>query len=261
MLVACATAPPVPRAGNGGDVGITIIYAPTVAPTETPESRTAVLAPPALDVPAMTNIPNANLVWRECSINGDFNGQQASDCFGDLKPAPSPTAAPDQQAGELRLKIGSDTYRTIQFKSEYFADKQCFNFYKNANLVGTQCGANGTFSPNIGLRTIGDKAAWEFVDGAKGTIIFDGKEVGRALGLDSAHRPFELDGKLIFVGKKNDKYVVVYNQQVIGPEFDLIHLAYCCEPAAWSVRYGSGKYWFWGKRNGQSFVVEVSREP
>ena len=258
ILMACAPATATPRAGGSDNVAITIIYAPTTVPTESPESRSAVLSSPSLELPSTTKIPDTSLTWRECAMTGDFQAQQINTCFGSIDLPPTPTPAPDLPPGEMRLKIGSDTYRTTLFKSDYFAEKQCFNLHKNTVLLTTLCGKTAGFNPSYSLQAIGNKSAWEFIDGSKGYVIYEGKDMAQTLNLDSAFRPFELDDKLIFIGKKADRYVVVYNQQVIGPEFDLIHIAHCCESAAWSVRHGIDKYWFWAKRNGQNYVIEIS---
>lgn len=44
----------------------------------------------------------------------------------------------------------------------------------------------------------------------------------------------------------------------MGPAFDRILIAHCCEPAMYSARGGSGSYAFWGQRDGQRYVVEIS---
>ena len=65
--------------------------------------------------------------------------------------------------------------------------------------------------------------------------IYEGKDLAQTLRqrlLDNAFRPFEQGNKLIVIGKKTDNYVIVYNQQVIGPEFNPIHMAHCYESVA-----------------------------
>jgi hypothetical protein len=68
-----------------------------------------------------------------------------------------------------------------------------------------------------------------------------------------------LDGKLIFIGEKDDASFVVYDGEQIGPTFDEITIGYCCEIALYAPRFGEGRYGFWGRRGGSSWVVEIAR--
>lgn len=136
--------------------------------------------------------------------------------------------------------------------------KEKYTLYKNDQAIQSLYGEFAAYSPNVSLQNIGGKAAWEFSDGNTATIIYDGSDVRHLYSLDKAYRPYGLDGKLIFIGQKGGRYFVVYDGWKVGPDFDEIVIAYCCEPVLWSVQYGQGKYVFWGSRDGQWYVVEIA---
>jgi hypothetical protein len=98
---------------------------------------------------------------------------------------------------------------------------------------------------------------WEFCGERVQTITYDGKDLRTQFGLDAAYRPYELDGKLISIGEKDDAYFIVYDGEQVGPPFDLIVMSYCCEIALYAPRFGEGRYGFWGQRGGRSYVVEI----
>ncbi len=211
-----------------------------------------------------STLDEAGLVWRECQVTGAFERNQAAECFGQPMPLPLWDDTDKANMGELvgmedwRLTIGSSTYQTmVSYNSSPMSP--CYTLYRGEIPFYTLCGVFMTHSPNISLQNIGGKVAWEFADHRLDTIIYDGQDIRQKYSLNGAYRPYGLDNKLIFVGKQDEKYFVVYDGSRIGPDFDEIMIAYCCEPVLWSVQYGQGKYLFWGSRKGQSYVVEITR--
>jgi hypothetical protein len=209
-------------------------------------------------------LDEVGLVWHECQVFGAFERNQAAECFGQPMPLPLWNSTDKANLGEQvgmedwRLTIGSGTYQTVVSYS-ISPISPCYTLYQDGTRLHTLCGEFTSHSPNISLQNIGGKAAWEFADHQLDTIIYDGQDVRQMYGLRGAYRPYGLDNKLIFVGKQDEKYFVVYNGSRVGPDFDEIVIAYCCEPVLWSVQYGQGKYLFWGNRMGQSYVVEIER--
>jgi hypothetical protein len=90
--------------------------------------------------------------------------------------------------------------------------------------------------------------------------VYGGADLRRTHKLDAAFAPYVLADKLIFVGHRDDKYFVIYDGQRVGPVFDSVLIAHCCEPAMYSARGGSGSYVFWGQRDDQHYVVEISAQ-
>ena len=205
----------------------------------------------------------AGLAWQECGVSSQgFDWKQAEDCFGHPMPlwsATDKTAFGESVGSEdFRLAIGQNAYQTA-VSNGILPIQPCYTLYKDGIRLQTLCGEFGAHSPNISLQNVGGKVAWEFADHRLDTVIYDGQDVRRMYDLSGAYRPYDLGNKLIFVGKKDGKYFVIYDGSRVGPDFDEIMIAYCCEPVLWSVQYGQGRYLFWGSRNGQSYVVEISR--
>lgn len=209
----------------------------------------------------------AGLTWQECpvtrgSIDQGFDLAEAQTCFGQSLPlwneAEKANFATRVGMEALRLEIGSDVYETRLASDTFPIEK--YTLFKNGVSLQSLSGQFTAFSPNIALQNIGGKAAWEFSDGNTATILYDGVDLRALYGLDRAYRPYGLDGKLIFVGEKEGQFFVVYAGNQVGAAFDRILIAYCCEPAMWSVQYGSGKYLFWGLRGEQWLMVGLMLE-
>ena len=111
-----------------------------------------------------------------------------------------------------------------------------------------------TSNPNRGFWNIGGKLVWELA-GYTHVIVVDGVDYNEKYQLEGSHFPYEIKGKLIYIAKQNGKFHIVYDETMIGPEFDAISMAYCCGMI--SVYYGSGQYWFVGRRAGTMYVVSI----
>jgi hypothetical protein len=77
--------------------------------------------------------------------------------------------------------------------------------------------------------------------------------------LDAAYRPYELDGKLVWIGRRDDAYFVVYDGEQVGPLLYKIIIAYCCETSLYAPRFGEGRYVFWGQEGDGSRLIEITR--
>ena len=64
--------------------------------------------------------------------------------------------------------------------------------------------------------------------------MYDGVDLRAAYGFEAVYAPYAMRDKLIFVARQDDQYFVVYDGRRLGPVFDRILIAYCCEPAAYS---------------------------
>lgn len=203
------------------------------------------------------------LNWQECPVSADYSWQQAESCFGHPMPLWSESDAVNfaQRIGEegFRLNVGPNTYEVVPEERTSMIDV-CYTLYRDGIALYTLCGEFTAYSPNRSLQKIGDKVAWEFADPQNATIIYDGKDLRSEYNLSAAYRPYGLGSHLLFIGQQDKRYFVMYDGQKVGPDFDSIFIAPCCEPALWSVQYGQGKYLFWGSRDGDSYVVEISKK-
>lgn len=151
----------------------------------------------------------------------------------------------------LQLIIGEDVYETRYTLSS----ASNYKLLKNGIVIATvNVSQNGFFDPNLKLWNIGGKSVWEIYSEPP-TIVVDGINLTETHQWEGSFFPYDIKNKLIYVAQKNGKYSIVYDDKVIGPEFDEIYMKYCC--ATTNVIYGHGQYWFWGRREGTYYVVAI----
>jgi hypothetical protein len=228
-------------------------------------------------IPTMESSPTAMLVtptivvmengitWTECiAPNIDYahsvpDFKFAADCLHeaiptwndqDLKLAGEWIGKPIIDA-DLQQVIGSDVYVVKQDHTHGCCDYQ---FLKNGNVIMEISAPMITFNPNQHLWSIGGKVIWELVTDQP-TIFVDGVDFNQKYQWEGIFKPYSINDKLLYIEKKNDKYHIVYDAEIIGPAFDKIYIKYCCGTT--NVHYGSGQYWFWGKREGAYYVVAL----
>ncbi len=207
------------------------------------------------------NPEDVGLHWHECAVSAPYTWAQAEACFG--HPMPLSRSEERDRWGERlgsegwRLTIGADTYET-RATIAFLPPRSWYTLSRNGVLLANLWGEFTAYSPNISLQNVAGKAVWEFADHRGGTVVYDGRDLRRKYGLSGAYRPYGLGDALILVGKRDGRYFVVYDGRQVGPEFEEILIAYCCEPLAWSVQASQGRYLFWGIRAGQSYVVEIT---
>jgi len=132
---------------------------------------------------------------------------------------------------------------------------------KNGWPAGLLFGEFVTYDPDLSLQEIAGQPTWEFADARQATVIYGGRDLRRVYGLQATYAPYELEGRLTFIGKRGGRYVLVYDGRQVGPAFDDVTIAYCCEIMLYSAAGGEGRYRFWGERDGQRYVVEVAAAP
>ena len=225
-----------------------------------PEAVAQVTGTPPPRVPLPSAIPveqrlDGGLRWRECTVSG-FDWREGEACLGYSLSAlqGSGTAGTRTEDGELVLLVHTDIYETRTAGGGLLPRA---SLYENGRHVRTIYDSTPFHAPNISLQRIDGKVAWEFYGERVQTVIYGGRDLRSSYGLDAIYRPYELDGKLIFVGKKDDAYFILYDGEQIGPTFDEITISYCCESSLYAPRFGEDRYVFWGQREGSAYVVEV----
>ena len=221
----------------------------------------ATITPP-VRTPVPTVVPaeqmlDTGLRWRECGVTG-LDWREGEACLGYPLSVlgGSGTAGTRTEGGELVLYVKDDVYETRTLGRELLPRA---SLHKTGRRLRTIFDGMPFHSPNISLQLIDGKVAWEFYGERCQAIIYDGQDLRSQYGLDAAYRPYELDGKLIFIGRKDDEYFIVYDGKQVGSPFDEITIGYCCEIALYAPRFGAGRYVFWGKRGDSSRVVEIAR--
>ena len=257
--------------------GTTIAETQTAIPTET---STATLLPLATPLPpTKTPIPtsalsfsgtptvipiNNGLTWSECVVpNNDYARTHTDMKFlASCGEIPTSNESDKKRSGEFidlphatndwRMTIGNDYFET---RINDLSKGCCsYKLVKNGNVILEMSPGFMTSNPNRGFWNIGGKLVWELA-GYTQVIVVDGVDYNEKYQLEGSYFPYEIKGKLIYIAKKNDKFHIVYDEKIIGAEFDSISMAYCCGMI--SVYYGSGQYWFVGRRGDTKFVVSI----
>lgn len=235
---------------------------PTVPPVAHGAPTTPTAKPTDSLIISRTSFAEVGLIWQECEMlaEGYTDWQQAEACFGHAAPAWSDEDG--RRSGTrtergLRLTVDDDVYEVREYDVNVL---RWSTLTRNGWPVRVLPGGAMVHLPNISLRDIAGKVAWEFAGERQKTIIYGGKDVRSVYDLDAAYRPYGIDGKLVFVGEKDGSRFVMVDGKRLGPEFDEIVVAYCCEPVMYSVRSGGGRYAFWGNRGNRHYVVEVAAE-
>lgn len=210
---------------------------------------------------AATGLEAAGLRWRECPLQPDVEEwRQAEACFGHAAPAwddADRAHAGEPTAHGYRLAVGPDVDETRAHTTP-IPNLSVYAFSVNGRLRKLFLGRFTTYSPDLGLADLAGRAAWTFDDGRLATVVYDGVDLRTANGFEAVYAPYALRNKLIFVARQDDQYFVVYDGRRLGPVFDHILIAYCCEPAAYSVRGAGGRYTLWGVRDSIRYMVEIS---
>jgi hypothetical protein len=214
-------------------------------------------ATPAPSVVPAEQVPDGSgLLWRECDPSVDL--QQAEACLG--RPLPALDDAEKIRSGVrtdrgLVLRDGKDAY---EVRSGELGPLLWSTLYRNGRPLRTIWDGTPFHPSDISLQLIDGKVAWEFYGQRVQTVIYDGRDLRSQHDLDAAYRPYELDGKPIWIGKKEDAYIVMYDGEQVGPSFYKIIIAYCCETSLYAPRFGEGRYVFWGERGDGRHLVEIT---
>jgi hypothetical protein len=238
---------------------------PTISPS--PLATETILLPtqdqlvPISFAPTIVVVENG-LSWMECVIpNRDYyygttDIEVLTSCFDipewdEYNPELMAIRIPGVNGSDLKLSIGSDIYET-NFDSSEGCCK--YELLKNGEVILKTQAPLITFDPNRNFWNIEGKLVWELI--SEPPVIFvDGVNFNEKYQLDGSYYHYEIKGKLIYIAKKSGKYHIVYNKNIIGPEFEEISMAYCCGNR--SVIYGHDQYWFLGKREGTQYVVLI----
>jgi len=234
----------------------------TAPPTENDDAQkiTPTIYPP---IGSTTKMDLANgLIWTECVVEYRAYSHVWPDveALSRCTDLPETNEHDDEIRGErfeqsrfpdLRIEIGDDIYET-----RYKDTKNCceYDLEKNGNKLLHASAPFYSFDPNRNLWNIDGQLVWELISEPP-DIIVDGVHYTEKYGSEGVFFPYEIKGKLIFIAKENGKFHIVYAGETVGLEYDEISMAYCC--AMMSVMYGSGQYWFLGRRDGVMYVVTI----
>jgi len=125
-----------------------------------------------------------------------------------------------------------------------------------AGLVWRECRiSQATYSdissPIQAERCFHHKIALQAVD----ENLLDGQTVSKPFFIE-ANRPYDLDGRTILLGRLGVKFFILYEGRKVGPAFNYILVD---TEGEMGVTAGQGRYVFRGIRNGNYYLVEISR--
>jgi hypothetical protein len=270
ILESCAPPPTTPittlTPGTSAVPTIPATLTPAPTATGTQVSLTNTFIPPAQSPPIpVSGTPTVialedGLIWSECALpNGEYTLLKlvlVTGCVAlpdtDVYDARIRGERIERGLGsDLRLVIGQDAFLAKHVSKNAGGD---YEFLKNGKVVMEIYTPFYSFDPNRNLWNIGGKPVWELIADPP-VIIVDGVDFNEKYQLEGSFFPYEINGKLLYIAKKDGKYHIVYDGHAIGPEFDAISMAYCC--ATISVVHGHGRYWFLGMRQGTQFAVVI----
>jgi hypothetical protein len=221
----------------------------------------AVIAPRARP-PVPTLVPSEQILesglrWRECALP-DLDGRQAEACLG-----PLPALGGDEDAARMGARtehglILQDGENVYEARTGEFGPLVRSALYANGRRLQSLWDGNAFHSPNISLQIIDGQVAWEFYGQRVQTVFYGRQDLSADYGLDAAYRPYELAGKLLLVGKRDDRSFIIYDGEQVGAAFDEIVIGHCCEIMLYAPRFGQGQYVFWGKRGSGYRIVEIT---
>jgi hypothetical protein len=237
--------------------------------TPSPPPREPYLSPTQTAVVSVSITPTTiamenGLIWIECVVpNRDYSLMVEDMTI--LKKCVDPFEASDNDVismGErVKGNLGFDDLRITIGKDRFEArlvdrDKDGFHYEltKNGEVIYKAIAHFMTSDPNRNLWNIDGKLVWE-LDGSQPVLIVDGVDFNDKYQLEGSYFPYEIKGKLIFVAKKNGKFSIMYDEKIVGPEFDEISMPYCC--AMVPLIRGNGQYWFVGSREGIKYLVSI----
>lgn len=205
------------------------------------------------------------LVWLECQVSIDQyqNWRAAELCFG------FPLSSwQDEDRACLGEKFKRNPFKPYDIRNTingniYETDNEPggrYSLFKNGIKIAESVSGFTTYSPNRSLQAVDGKVVWELANPENPTILREGTDLRQEYNLDAAYLPYNINERLIFVAKRDSKYFVIYGEEQTGPDFSNISIAYCCEPAGYSIQRVQGQYWFWGMRDSRYYLVMISAD-
>ena len=198
----------------------------------------------------------SGLEWRECPATDDVTVGCGEPLLLSSPDPALPSAWLAHDARDLHLKTGGRDYRVSRWPAGF---TRCYSVFGMTERPSMLCGGNSDlqWSTSIGIMTFHAGPAIVIDDGDLATVLWAGRDLRQAHGIDAAYRPAEIGGRLIFIGRKADHYFVVFDGKRVGPDFEDLQLAICCEAGGYSPRAVDDGYHFFGTRQGQAVQVVV----
>jgi hypothetical protein len=179
-------------------------------------------------------------------------------CFGESLPAEANNGSElgvylDREEGEfpdLVLELENQTFET-------FHDGNAYSLYRDDDLILEIEFPGEAYNPQRSLQSIADQIIWELAKDQVSIIYRDQGSINQERNLEGAYYPYAIADQLLYIGRRESRYQLYYNDQPIGGAFDQISIGYCCAPEYYTVQRVNGEYWFWGIRGGRYYLVLI----
>lgn len=233
-------------------------------PTSNPSPSPPQTTPVSVTITPTTVVMENGLIWIECIVPNRNYSRMVEDmailkkCVDPFEGSNEDVIRHGERMGgdlgfdDLRITLGTDHFeaKLIERNKDGFH----YELTRNGEAFFQTITHFTTYDPNQNLWSIDGKLVWE-LGGSQPVIIVDGVNFNQHYQLDGSYFPYEIKGKLIFVAKKNEKFMIVYDEKIIGPEFDEISMPYCCGMVP--LIRENGQYWFVGSREGIKYLVSI----
>ncbi|TRZ77609.1 hypothetical protein D4R87_02395 [bacterium] len=161
-----------------------------------------------------------------------------------------------RENANVTKKIRPEHQKTLE---EIYSDNM-----SATEIIYTLRGEEVVETPNHGTYFVNGKIAWEFDNKHQGgktdnsTIIYDGKDLRKEFNIDAAYHLNSIDGKLVFIGEKDNQYFIVYDGKKVDFDLGEINLGFCCSniPPQWV----GDNLTFRAKKDGKAYSVIIHKE-
>jgi len=232
---------------------------PSVSPTHFTPSPTSTL-PLTPYFFRIENIYQDDLLWQECVVSKDLyqDWSVGYRCFGESLPAAANKGSElgkyvEREEGEfpdLVLELDSQTFET-------FHNGESHTLFSNDEQLLEIDFSGVDYNPQRSLQWIADQIVWELANDQESVIYRVQESINQERNLEGAYYPYAIADQLLYIGSRESRYQLYYNDQPIGGAFDQISIGYCCAPEYYTVQRVNGEYWFWGIRGGRYYLVLI----
>lgn len=206
------------------------------------------------------NIYQEDLLWQECVVSEDLfqDWSVGYRCFGESLPPGANSGGElgeyvEREEGELqdlKLELENQTFETFHSGDNYTLFRNNEQFFE-IDFPGEN------YNPQRSLQWIADQIIWELANDQESVIYRDQESINQERNLEGAYYPYAIADQLLYIGSRESRYQIYFNDQPIGGAFDRISIGYCCAPEYYTVQRINGEFWFWGIRDGRYYLVLI----
>lgn len=236
---------------------------PSISPTDPSPSPTSTL-PLTPYFFRIENIYQEDLLWQECVVSEDLyqDWSVGYRCFGESLPTGEKNRSDlgeylereESEFPDLVLELDNQIFETFHAGDTY-------SLYRNDEQFLEIEFPGEAYNPQRSLQWIGDQIIWEMASDQQSVIYRDQESINQERNLEGAYYPYAIADQLLYIGSRESRYQLYYNDQPIGGAFDQVSIGYCCAPEYFTVQRVNNEYWFWGIRSGRFYLVMIKEVP